>query len=189
MSGPNPFLVTVVALRRQLGNIRREQRRGPLPLLHVSGSSVRAGAEVEVDAVLESVHGGIVVTADVAAPWAGECRRCLRPVVGEVHSHVRELYEEDSDGEETYPLRGDQLDLAPLARDAVLLELPQAPLCEEDCLGLCPVCGANRNEGDCGHAVQVMDPRWAALDALRTDESERYDDGRPQEEDLQGQEP
>ena len=189
MVGPNPFAVSVLALRRQLGNVRREHRCGPLSGLQVSGSSVPAGAEVDVDAVLESVHGGVVVTADVVAPWTGECRRCLRPIAGEASSHVRELYEQDSDGEETYPLRGDQLDLAPLARDAVLLELPLAPLCVEDCLGLCPECGANRNEGDCGHVIQVMDPRWAALDALRTDESERYDDGRPQEEDLQGQEP
>src|SRR5205085_9028186 len=120
---------SVVALRRQLGNIRREQRKGPLAGLRVSGSSVPAGSDVDVDAVLESVHGGVVVTADVTAPWVGECRRCLRSVAGEVRSHVRELYEQDSDGEETYPLRGDQVDLAPLARDAVLLELPQAPLC------------------------------------------------------------
>src|SRR6185295_16162158 len=100
MAGPSPFLVSVVALRRQLGNIRRDERRGPLPLLHVSGSSVPSGADVEVDAVLESVHGGVVVTADVVAPWVGECRRCLRPVVGQVRTHVRELYEQDSDGEE-----------------------------------------------------------------------------------------
>jgi uncharacterized protein len=189
----NPFLVHVLQLRRQPGNRRGEHRRGPLPGLQVSASRVPAGGQVEVDAQLESVHNGVVVTADVEAPWEGECRRCLRPVSGELHSHVRELYEQDSDGEETYPLHGDQLDLAPLARDAVLLELPQAPLCIEDCLGLCPECGANRNEGDCGHVIRNIDPRWAALDALLpgndTDESERTDDGRPQEEDLEGQEP
>jgi uncharacterized protein len=189
MAAPNPFAVNVVQLRRQLGNRREEHRRGPIPELAVSGSHVPPGEQVDVEALLESVHGGVVVSADVAAPWVGECRRCLRPVAGEVHSHVRELYEQDSDGEETYPLRGDQLDLAPLARDAVLLELPQAPLCTEDCLGLCPECGTNRNEGDCGHVIQVTDPRWAALDALKADESERTDDGSPQEEDVEGQEP
>jgi uncharacterized protein len=83
---------------------------------------------------------------------------------------VRELYEPGSDGEETYPLYGDQLDLALLARDAVVLELPQVPLCREDCQGLCPYCGANRNEIDCGHDLVPTDPRWAALDALRTEE-------------------
>jgi uncharacterized protein len=179
----------VVQLRRQLGNRRQEHRSGPIPGLRVSGSAVPPGAAVDVDAVLESVHGGVVVTADIRAPWAGECRRCLRPVGGTLETHVRELYEEHSDGEETYPLSGDQLDLAPLARDAVLLELPQAPLCTEDCLGLCPECGANRNEGDCGHVLVRMDPRWAALDALRAEESERHDDGRPEEEDVEGEEP
>jgi uncharacterized protein len=191
MSAPNPFLVNVMGLRRQPGSTRAEHRSGPLPDLAVSASAVPSGAVVEVDAVLEAVHNGMVVTADIAAPWTGECRRCLRPVAGVLHSHVRELYEEHSDGEETYPLRGDQVDLAPLARDAVLLELPQAPLCLEDCLGLCPECGANRNEADCGHVTSTIDLRWAALDALRTDttENERDDDGRPQEEDLEGQEP
>jgi len=41
-----------------------------------------------------------------------------------------------------------------------------APLCMEDCAGLCPQCGANRNEGDCG-CVAPRDPRWANLDVLR----------------------
>ena len=175
MSAPNPFAVNVVQLRRHPGSRRTEQRSGPIPDLQVSGSAVPSGARVDIDAVLEAVHGGVVVSADVSAPWEGECRRCLRPVAGEVQTHVRELYEEHSDGEETYPLRGDQLDLAPLARDAVLLELPLAPLCIEDCLGLCPECGANRNEGDCGHVIRNIDPRWAALDALRTEQNELGD--------------
>ena len=51
---------------------------------------------------------------------------------------MRELYTEDGDGEETYPLVDDEVDLEPLVRDAVLLELPLAPLCRPDCLGLCP---------------------------------------------------
>src|SRR4051794_7197434 len=178
MAGPNPFAVSVVALRRQLGNVRREHRRGPLPGLQVSGSSVPADANVDVDAVLESVHGGVVVTADVVAPWTGECRRCLRPIAGEVTSHVRELYEQDSDGEETYPLRGDQLDLAPLARDAVLLELPLAPLCREDCQGLCPECGAVRNEGACGPALGAGDPKWEGLAGRGTEEACRLNNGR-----------
>ena len=68
--------------------------------------------------------------------------------------------------EDAYPLVDDELDLEPLVRDAVLLELPLAPLCREDCAGLCPQCGANRNEGACGCAAP-RDPRWATLDVLR----------------------
>ncbi|MDQ1397817.1 MAG: hypothetical protein QOG64_3076, partial [Acidimicrobiaceae bacterium] len=168
---PNPFAVNVHALRRHPGDRTSEQRHGRLPGLQVTGSHVPDDAEVSIDAVLEGVNGGVVVTATVDTTWVGECRRCLEAAHGVVHGEMRELYEQDSDGEETYPLAGDQLDLAPLARDAVLLELPLAPLCTEDCQGLCPECGANRNEGDCGHASVPTDPRWAALDALRTHES------------------
>src|SRR5438270_11634444 len=99
MSAPNPFAINVTTLRA--GARREEHRSGPLPDLTVSGSAVPAGAVVEVDAVLEAVHGGVVVSADVAAPWVGECRRCLRPIAGQVCSRVRELYENHSDGEET----------------------------------------------------------------------------------------
>ncbi len=68
--------------------------------------------------------------------------------------------------EDAYPMTGNDLDLEPMARDAVLLELPLAPLCAPDCRGLCPQCGANRNLGDC-ECAPARDPRWSALDALR----------------------
>ncbi len=62
-------------------------------------------------------------------------------------------------------LLDDLIDLQPTLRDAVELDLPLAPLCSEDCLGLCPDCGV-RLEDDPQHAHDTSDPRWAALDAL-----------------------
>jgi uncharacterized protein len=133
--------------------------------------------EVDVDVpVLDGAHADLVLealssdtilaTGTVDAAWTGECRRCLGPASGTVRVEVRELFERGSDEEETYPLDHDQIDVEPLVRDAVLLELPLAPLCRESCEGLCPECGANRNEGDCGHQPDDRDPRWAALDQL-----------------------
>jgi uncharacterized protein len=173
-----PFIVNVAAIRRSPGSRRPEQRRGRIGGLAVTGSEVVPGSEVTIDALLEVVNGGIVVIGTVTAPWVGECRRCLCQVHGEVAIDVREIYEPRTAGrdvaqsieaeEETYPLLGDQLDLQPLARDAVLLNLPQVPLCREDCAGLCPVCGADRNDEPCGCDVEAGDPRWATLDALRS---------------------
>jgi uncharacterized protein len=68
--------------------------------------------------------------------------------------------------DEFYPIVDDTIDLGPLARDAIVLELPMATLCREDCAGLCPQCGADRNEGPCG-CLAPRDPRWANLDVLR----------------------
>jgi uncharacterized protein len=140
--------------------------------LQVGDSSVPAGEDIVVDAVLELVPGGVVVSGTVRAPFVSECRRCLGPVGGTVSAEVREVYQAGvapNDAEEIYPLSGDQLDLEPLARDAVLLELPLAPLCAEGCRGLCPTCGANLNEGSCSCPGTARDPRWTGLDALRRD--------------------
>ena len=161
------FTVGVGALRRTPGTRQAERRQGAIPGLRVSGSALPEGAEVVVGVVLESVPGAVIARGTLSAPWQGECRRCLRAATGVVEVEVREVFEEDHDPEQTYPLHGDQLDLELLARDAVLLELPLAPLCMEDCRGLCPTCGADRNEGGCDCAPEVVDPRWAALDALR----------------------
>ena len=133
-------------------------------------SVVPPGAEVEVDVTLVAFDGGVQVEGTVTAPWVGICRRCAEPVSGELRIPVRERYAEaplaGPSDEEIYPIVDDDIDLGPLLRDAVVLELPMAPLCRDDCAGLCPQCGANRNEGDCG-CVAPRDPRWANLDVLR----------------------
>ena len=163
----SPFSVNVAALRLEPGTRRPVRRRGPITGLRVTGSSVADDAVVDVDVVLEGLPRAVVARGVVAAPWQGECRRCLRPVEGELRSEVVELFEEGHDPEQTYPLAGDELDLEPLARESVLLELPQVPLCRDACEGLCPYCGAELNEGPCGCEAVEGDPRWAALDALR----------------------
>ncbi len=168
MSSPaaRPFLVHAARLRRQIGTRWHEVRRGEIDDLACSGSAVPAGAEVEADVVLESVVGGVAVAGTITAQWAGTCRRCLEPAGGTLVTPVREHFTEGGDGEETYPLHDGEVDLEPMVRDAVLLELPQAPLCRESCLGLCPVCGADRNVEPCD-CPPAQDPRWAALDVLR----------------------
>lgn len=173
----NPFLVNIASLRTGPGGRHHVVRTGRLGGLVVTSSSVPPPADVVVDANLEVVNGGVVVTGTVTSPWIGECRRCLGPVTGQLVAPVREVYErasrlhgddlEAADEAETYPLTGDTLDLEPLARDALLLELPMAPLCRPDCAGLCPTCGADLSEGACGCTDEPRNPVWAGLDALK----------------------
>jgi len=162
------FVIDVTPLRKLPGSVLSVRRAGRLAGLRLSAVAVPEGDEVAVDAELAwASNDVVVVTANVRAPWSGQCRRCLGDAVGEVTASVREVYEPSSDGEETYALDGSRVDLAPLVRDAVILGLPPAPLCEEGCQGLCPVCGANRNEVRCSCDVSPPDSRWAALDAFR----------------------
>lgn len=163
-----PFIVNVADLLHHPGMRRAARLAGPIEGLFVTGSAVPAGADVRVDAVLECVHEGILATGTATVAWVGECRRCLRAVTGELHAGFRELFEAHPTEGESYPLRHEQVDFEPLAREVVLLELPLAPLCREDCLGLCARCGADLNEGPCGCVPDDRDARWAALDVLRT---------------------
>jgi uncharacterized protein len=166
-TSPNrPFVVHVARLRRAPGTSWHEVRRGTIDDLACVASAVPPGATLEADVVLQSVAGGIAVRGTVRGPWHGECRRCLLPTSGTVEVAVLEHYTEGGDGDETYPLTDDRVDLEPLVRDAVMLELPPVPLCTPDCQGLCPQCGANRNEQRCA-CRPVTDGRWAALDVLR----------------------
>ena len=164
-----PFVVQVAGVRKVAGTTRREARCGVIDGLAAVGVTVPAGEPVCADVELSSYPGGIAVTGTVTASWRGECRRCGGPVAGEVSAAVRERYAPTGApgaDEDTYLLTGDELDLEPLARDAVLLDLPLAPLCSDECLGLCPQCGTNWNDGPCA-CPGVVDPRWSALDALR----------------------
>jgi uncharacterized protein len=163
-----PFVVNVADLVHRPGHRRTERVSGPLAGLAVTASRVPDDSAVTVEVLLEPVQEGILATGATRAVWAGECRRCLRPVAGRLAADFRELFEPDPTEGESYPLRHEQVDLEPLAREVLLLELPQAPLCREDCRGLCPRCGADLNEGPCQCVPDERDPRWAALDALRT---------------------
>jgi uncharacterized protein len=181
-----------------------------IPELSITSCRVPEAEPVSVDLVLESVSGAILVTGTVAAPFVGECRRCLGPARGTVRAGVRELVGDKPDLETDYVLSGDVLDLEPIVHDACILELPLAPLCATSCPGLCPECGSNRNIEHCS-CMPSTDVRWAVLAGLNESEvsegadpprgratrasgsagplSEESDDGRPQEEDLQVEEP
>jgi DUF177 domain-containing protein len=178
----DPFVVHVARLRRVAGSSQHEVRRGEFDPEHVlsaggahdgADSMVPDGAEAWADVNLQSFDGGVMAVGTVGAPWVGQCRRCTAPVGGELRIAVRERFTEpgarhgDPEDDEAYPIVDDRLDLRPMVRDAVLLELPLAPLCGEDCRGLCPHCGADLNEEACG-CVAPRDPRWANLDVLRS---------------------
>lgn len=141
---------------------------GPVAEIRVGTSVVPAGSVVRVDALLEWVQDGILVTGKVLSPWTGECRRCLRPIAGGSRTEVKELFELHPTDIDSYAIRHDHLDLEPLVREAASLDLPIAPVCAEDCAGLCPECGQDLNEAACSCPAPERDARWAALDALRS---------------------
>ena len=92
------------------------------------------------------------------------CSRCLEDVAYELEGAIEGYYliegaddgeydedEEELGADEFDVLPADHIiDLEPLIRAALIVDIPNMPLCRDDCAGLCPVCGANLNDGDCG---------------------------------------
>jgi uncharacterized protein len=158
-------------LGRRAGSMREWDRTLPaLPGWGVEMIGVPAGAPVHLDLRLESVMEGVLVSGSVALPVTGQCARCLEPVEDTLELDVQELYayegsttEATSGEDEVRRIEGDQLDLAPLVRDTVVLTLPLSPTCTPDCAGLCVDCGERLDDLPPDHSHQVVDPRWAGL--------------------------
>ena len=86
-----------------------------------------------------------------------------------VYAEHQTSHDED---DEVSRLQDDLVDLEPQLRDAVVLELPFQPMCEPDCPGLCPECGARLAE-DPDHAHEApIDPRWAGLAGRQQDQQD-----------------
>jgi uncharacterized protein len=135
---------------------------------------VPAGSDVSLSLRLESVSEGVLVSARAAAALIGECGRCLREISDTLDVTFQQLYayehsttEETTDEDEVGRMQGDLIDLEPDLRDAMVLALPNHPLCREDCPGLCPECGAQWDDLPADHSHTQVDPRWAALNQLK----------------------
>ena len=129
---------------------------------HIDGKATKFGRKV-------------LVQAKTTVPLEGECKRCLKPLkIDEKVELTREYVPEptappspDDDNSEEEVYEGKEIDLQPALREQILLSIPPSPLCREDCKGLCPKCGKDLNEGDCGCDRTVADPRWAALKGIK----------------------
>ncbi len=167
--------------------MRTEDRVVPAPeSLAVGMASVPEGSDVELFLRLEAVMDGVLVTGEARTRYAAECSRCLDPVSEELAVDFQELFRYPSDDgygpvdeadtgdeDEDYYLEGDLLDLEPVVRDAVVLALPQSPLCRDDCPGLCVECGVKLADAGPGHSHgESLDPRWEALRRLREESEE-----------------
>lgn len=126
----------------------------------------------EVEAAFEAQRAtsGDVFRLSFQARLHGPCMRCLQDAVAPLTVDAREYQAAARDAPDD--LRSEyvvesELQLSQWARDAIATALPDQILCRRDCAGLCSVCGKDLNDEPHRHDETVVDPRWAALEALR----------------------
>lgn len=160
------LVVPVMELLRRPGSHRTLSVQVDFDGLATSDAAVSGPVDLQIR--LESVVGGLEATGNLSAGWEGSCRRCLASISQTVQQELREMFASaPADDDDVYPIHQGEVDLTPMVRDSLVLALPIAPLCSEDCAGPAPD-AYPMTPPEAASGEHPKDPRWAALDALRT---------------------
>ncbi len=128
--------------------------------------------------LLPNTGGEIRIRGRLSVKIESECDRCLEVAEYPLELDFDLFYEPASAGPEGHEIalkpgesevdfyEGEGLELESVLREQILLSLPMQRTCSEDCRGICPACGANRNRVECGCLSKAPDDRWAALGNL-----------------------
>jgi len=177
------MFISIQDLQLQEMPFQEEFSAGALEL----GSELRQAAAVQISgraALVEELEGAlripdIRVVGKLATRLEMRCARCLEPVLKDVSSSFDLIYRPQ--GSEKRPdeasiseaeteigfYQGNGLLLEDVIKEQLLLAVPLRVVCRDECKGLCPQCGRNRNLESCNCSSQLPDPRWAALEDIK----------------------
>ncbi|NMB35101.1 MAG: DUF177 domain-containing protein [Firmicutes bacterium] len=142
----------------------------------------RARGLLKVNLQAAYVSTRVLVKGKWRVDLQGECSRCLDKFNYYLEDSFREEFTHlpgpapEAEGlagglelekGERYAFRGETLDLSEYFRQLFFMSQPLKILCREDCQGLCPLCGVNRNREQCNCRQDEIDPRWAALEKMK----------------------
>ena len=134
------------------------------------GTEFGFGEEAEISGTIVNNSGVFVLNADVKGKVTVNCARCGKPTEAEFSFELNEkLIKQGSPctDEEATLFEGSVIDVKELVLNGFLMNTPTRYLCKEDCKGICPICGTNRNEKECGCEEQVTDPRLDILNNIK----------------------
>lgn len=154
------------------GKTRTEYVEYQEPSYNLTGVSYQVIEADKIELIFKSEEVGKVhLTGSFRVVLEIPCDRCLKPLRKEINCEFdqwlfSEMYKSklgDEDAEADCFLQGSEFDVYEFVNLCVLMNMPSKVLCKDDCKGLCPVCGQDKNENDCGCDSFVPDPRMAAI--------------------------
>lgn len=180
------MLLDISRLRRGAENISRQYA----PEVFADGKDeyTVAGVTTVTGTARRDQGTTVVLNVTVTSTLEMPCSRCLEPFAVPVHAQVETRFVpagdlakvtaetvrsgeiEDDVADQDLGLaeyRDETIDLGQVVREQFVLALPMKPLCQDECRGLCPVCGTNRNREACECKQEWVDPRLAALADLK----------------------
>ncbi|MDU6296939.1 DUF177 domain-containing protein [Clostridium celatum] len=136
--------------------------------LEFEGEEIRAIEDVKVEGVATSNEDVIVVNASIKTKLQLTCSRCLDTFIYPIDIDIEERFTNDIDLQQdgTMFVEGDSLDITEIIENCIISTLPIKRLCKDDCKGLCPECGVNKNVENCSCLDYDVDIRLAKLREL-----------------------
>ncbi len=143
--------------------------------LELEAEGLKFPESIEVELTATKSGDEIIFQGTISTLIEAECARCLelfeKPISSKLQFVIQFLDVGGSEdmGDDDFvvlPKTSEDYDISERIREAIILELPYKPLCEINCKGLCPMCGENLNETDCGCTQDKTDERWDTLRQL-----------------------
>lgn len=161
-----------MTVRIQLRDLRRQPEQDldfrETMDLHNVHPNIEDEVSVHVTAQARYSEELYVLDGQLSTTLTLTCSKCLTtydfPLTVDWHeSFSREKQADEEEEADVHFVSEDEVDLSPYIQEALLLEIPFVPVCRDDCQGLCPTCGINRNEASCDCKHEHIDPRLAEL--------------------------
>ena len=147
--------------------------------LELEDERVQLATQVTVKGQIKRSGAEVIVSGNISGQLFINCDRCLKPLETPLHNQFELEYVSGSDYEELHDAElteeqlaisvfdGVGIDVDEIVKEQVLLAVPTRLLCRDDCKGICPVCGSDKNTTDCNCETSSGDPRWDVLRSLK----------------------
>ena len=163
------MVIDVSSILKEFGGKVSFDDKAEISDLSFGGGDYRFNEPLSVKGGISNTGGALALKADISGVMTTQCARCMKDIEVPIDFKLSETLMRSDDGE-TVPededvivFEGNTVSLDEIIENNFIMNLSPRYLCSEDCKGLCPKCGADLNEGDCGCEDDEIDPRWAAL--------------------------
>ena len=169
------MIFSVSDAQKRPGDIFAISFTEPLPPETFGGQTLSFAAPAAVEGSYSFDGKAFHVDATATVSYDAVCARCTKPFVETITFPIDEhfvrdtVWEEDGDA---YPYTREQIDLWQAFWDNLFLHMPLVSLCKPDCLGLCPICGRDRNTDPCTCETENQNGPFGALQALLNENKE-----------------
>lgn len=161
------MIIDVSSVLKETGGKTAVEGTVELPDVELYGNSCKFSEPVSISGSISNNGKTLVLDADCGGAVTTRCARCAKEIRKDIAFHINEALvqgeKKTDEFEDIIVFEKNDVNIDEIVYNNFIINSPARYLCKDDCKGLCPKCGADLNEGECGCGEDDIDPRWAAL--------------------------